>query len=49
MSYQVIGFGTKWAGGDMRGQGGGFKINLLKEALKSCKDNKDHIIMFTDR
>lgn len=45
---EVIGFGKKWAGGDMRGQGGGFKVNLVKEALKSCKDNKDQIIMFTD-
>ena len=40
----------KWRGGDMmRGPGGGHKINLLKSALKDYKDDKNTIIMFTDR
>lgn len=44
----MIGFGRKWEGGDMHGLGGGFKVNLLKEAIKPYKDS-DKIIMFTDR
>ena len=41
-----LGKGVKWEGGTMEGQGGGHKINLVKEFLK---DKKDHdIILFLD-
>ncbi|XP_037810669.1 LOW QUALITY PROTEIN: procollagen-lysine,2-oxoglutarate 5-dioxygenase [Lucilia sericata] len=43
-----LGMYKKWKGGDMEGPGGGFKVNLLREALKPLKDEKDTIILFTD-
>lgn len=46
---QVIGLGEKWKGGDMKRAGGGYKINLLREALKPYRDDDQRIIMFTDR
>lgn len=33
----------------MSGPGGGYKVNLLREAIKPYKDDKERIIMFTDR
>ena len=33
----------------MEGPGGGFKINLLRQALEPLKDEQDTIILFTDR
>ena len=40
----------EWKGGDIEnGPGGGFKINLLREALAQYKDDEDLVIMFTDR
>lgn len=45
----TIGLGEKWEGGDMNSFGGGYKVNLLKEAVAPFKDNKDMIILFTDR
>ncbi|XP_018576476.1 procollagen-lysine,2-oxoglutarate 5-dioxygenase 3, partial [Anoplophora glabripennis] len=46
----VLGFGEKWKGGDdiKRKPGGGWKINLLKEALIPYKDDTKKIILFTD-
>lgn len=42
--------GKKWEGGDVeRWPGGGQKINLLREALESVKDEKDTLVMFVDR
>lgn len=41
--------GEEWKGGDMTTPGGGFKINLLREAIKPFKDAQDTIILFTDR
>ena len=50
VSPQVVGMHQQWNGGDLvRKPGGGQKINLLKEALKEYKDQKDLVIMFTDR
>jgi len=41
-----LGKGVKWEGGTMEGQGGGHKINLVKEFIK---DKADHdIILFLD-
>ena len=40
----------QWKGGDiLHHPGGGLKVNLLKEAVKEYKDDKDLVIMFTDR
>lgn len=44
---KVLGFGQQWKGGDMKGPGGGWKINLLKEALQDHK-SQDKIALFTD-
>jgi procollagen-lysine,2-oxoglutarate 5-dioxygenase len=46
----VLGFGQEWKGGaDIKNlPGGGWKINLLKEALQPHKNDKDKIILFTD-
>ncbi|TMS40194.1 hypothetical protein L596_006603 [Steinernema carpocapsae] len=44
----VFGRGEQWNGGDMRyNQGGGQKIRILRESLKSYKD-KNAVIMFVD-
>jgi len=43
----ILGLDTKWNGGDMSaGQGGGQKINFLKEYLKNISSNK--LLIFTD-
>ncbi|XP_050683668.1 procollagen-lysine,2-oxoglutarate 5-dioxygenase isoform X2 [Leptidea sinapis] len=50
-SYEILGRGIEWEGGDMSGRGGGHKIVLLKEAVEELyKNNKDKnmIIMFLD-
>lgn len=44
----TLGLHEQWRGGDMESIGGGYKLNLLKEALKPHKDNADLIVMFTD-
>ncbi|XP_073840041.1 procollagen lysyl hydroxylase [Musca autumnalis] len=43
-----LGLDQEWQGGDMTSVGGGFKVNLLKAAVKPLKDEKDTLIMFTD-
>ncbi|XP_013108802.1 procollagen-lysine,2-oxoglutarate 5-dioxygenase [Stomoxys calcitrans] len=43
-----LGLDQEWKGGDMDGLGGGYKVNLLREAIKAFKDEKDTLIMFTD-
>uniref|UniRef100_A0A1I8M2M7 procollagen-lysine 5-dioxygenase n=1 Tax=Musca domestica TaxID=7370 RepID=A0A1I8M2M7_MUSDO len=44
----ALGLDQEWKGGDMSSVGGGFKVNLLREAVKPLKDEKDTLIMFTD-
>lgn len=44
----VLGLGVSWKGGDMSHVGGGYKLNLLREALRPYKDESDMIVMFTD-
>lgn len=46
----VLGMGEQWKGGEdiKRKPGGGWKINLLKEALEPYKDDKDRPVLFTD-
>ncbi|XP_061393168.1 procollagen-lysine,2-oxoglutarate 5-dioxygenase [Musca vetustissima] len=43
-----LGLDQEWKGGDMSSVGGGFKVNLLREAVRPLKDEKDTLIMFTD-
>ncbi|RZB40645.1 procollagen-lysine,2-oxoglutarate 5-dioxygenase 1, partial [Asbolus verrucosus] len=47
---QVLGFGQEWKGGvDIKNRpGGGWKVNLLKEALQPHKNDKNKIVLFTD-
>ena len=45
----TLGLDEEWKGGNMLSTGGGFKINLLREAVEPHKDEKDTIILFTDR
>lgn len=33
----------------MKNPGGGYKVNLLRKAIKPFKDDKEKIILFTDR
>lgn len=44
----TLGMGKPWRGGDMNFRGGGYKVNLLKEALVPYKNDENRIIMFTD-
>ncbi|XP_022905194.2 procollagen-lysine,2-oxoglutarate 5-dioxygenase isoform X2 [Onthophagus taurus] len=47
----LLGYGKEWQGGDVkRKPGGGWKVNLLKEALKDLNkdENKERIVIFTD-
>lgn len=39
----------EWLGGHMNSHGGGYKINLLRDALEPYKDDDKKIILFTDR
>ena len=41
-----LGKGVKWEGGTMKGQGGGHKINLVKQYIKDKKDTD--ILIFLD-
>ena len=46
---KVLGLGTKWSGGDMKnGPGGGQKIILLQEYIKTLNSSDNKIIVFTD-
>lgn len=47
---QVLGFGQEWKGGaDIKNRpGGGWKINLLKQAVEPYKNDPNKIILFTD-
>ncbi|XP_030842805.1 procollagen-lysine,2-oxoglutarate 5-dioxygenase 1 isoform X1 [Strongylocentrotus purpuratus] len=49
INVKVVGMDQEWKGGDIEhGPGGGFKINLLREAVAQYKDDEDLVIMFTD-
>jgi hypothetical protein len=45
----TLGLDQPWKGGDMNFQGGGYKINLLKDALEPYKNDENRLVMFTDR
>lgn len=40
--------GEEWQGGDMNRMGGGYKVKLLKRALKPLQDDRETLILFTD-
>ena len=45
----ILGLGTKWGGGDMEnGPGGGQKILLLQEYIKTLDISENKLIVFTD-
>ncbi|XP_055697563.1 procollagen-lysine,2-oxoglutarate 5-dioxygenase isoform X2 [Phlebotomus papatasi] len=48
IDVQALGMGKEWKGGDMNSFGGGYKVNLLREALEPYKKDKDKIVIFTD-
>lgn len=39
----------EWLGGSMDTYGGGYKVNLLRNALEPHKDDDKLIVLFTDR
>ncbi|CAD6240492.1 GSCOCG00008815001-RA-CDS [Cotesia congregata] len=47
-NVMILGLDKPWKGGNMKSLGGGYKINLLKKALKKFKDDEKKIILFTD-
>jgi hypothetical protein len=50
LSVTVLGLGQTWNGGNVRvSPGGGQKINLVKAELEKYKDDKEKVILFTDR
>ena len=44
----ALGMGQEWQGGDMNFPGGGWKVNLLKEAMRELKGKENTMVMFTD-
>lgn len=44
----TLGLGKPWLGGDMKRLGGGYKINLLRNALKPYKADDERVVIFTD-
>lgn len=47
LTVETLGLGQPWKGGDMAFPGGGYKVNLLREALEPLKDS-DRLVLFTD-
>lgn len=49
-NLRTLGLGKSWKGGNMSdGPGGGYKINLLREALEDYRNDEKKIVLFTDR
>uniref|UniRef100_A0A903Z0E1 procollagen-lysine 5-dioxygenase n=1 Tax=Anopheles minimus TaxID=112268 RepID=A0A903Z0E1_9DIPT len=48
LTVTTLGMGKPWLGGNMKSVGGGYKINLLREALKPYRAEKDRLVLFTD-
>lgn len=50
MNKKVYGLGEEWRGGNIaQTSGGGQKINILKKELEKFKNDKETILIFTDR
>ncbi|GCC32716.1 hypothetical protein chiPu_0011180 [Chiloscyllium punctatum] len=48
-TVKVLGLGEEWTGGDVtKSSGGGQKVRILKQALKSYATEKELIILFVD-
>ncbi len=48
--YAVYGLDEEWTGGNTKtNPGGGQKVNILKRELEKYKEDKDRIILFSDR
>jgi hypothetical protein len=48
--YQVYGLDEEWRGGNTKiNPGGGQKVNILVRELEKYKNDKDKIIIFSDR
>lgn len=45
----TLGLHDEWRGGKMDSYGGGYKINLLRQALEPLGDDDKKIVLFTDR
>ncbi|KAK2583072.1 hypothetical protein KPH14_009104 [Odynerus spinipes] len=46
---RVLGLGKKWKGGNVKtSRGGGYKVNLFKDALKEYENDQEKIVIFTD-
>uniref|UniRef100_A0A8D8WHN7 procollagen-lysine 5-dioxygenase n=1 Tax=Cacopsylla melanoneura TaxID=428564 RepID=A0A8D8WHN7_9HEMI len=48
LQVKTLGLHQPWLGGNMQSPGGGYKVNLLKEALNEMEIADDLIILFTD-
>lgn len=46
---ETLGLDKEWLGGSMESYGGGYKINLVRDALKEYQDDDKKIVLFTDR
>lgn len=49
LKIETLGMNEEWLGGHMGSYGGGYKINLLRNALEPYKGDDKKIILFTDR
>jgi hypothetical protein len=47
--HKVLGMGQPWKGGNMKSVGGGFKLLKFKETLQPYAQNKDMVVLLTDR
>lgn len=45
----TLGLNQEWRGGKMESIGGGYKVNLLRQALEPFRDDNKKIVLFTDR
>lgn len=48
LQVKTLGLHQPWLGGDMSSVGGGYKVNLLKNALDEMEISDDMVILFTD-
>lgn len=49
IKVETLGMHEEWLGGQMESYGGGYKINLLRDALEPYKSDNQKIVLFTDR
>lgn len=49
LQVETLGMHQEWLGGRMDSYGGGYKINLLRQAIEQFRNDDKKIILFTDR